>query len=86
MKKIGIYDAITTGSNELPPLDPFADICPLLEAFQPNESLSLTFLFPKELGLYRWRAADETDDESSEWECDDDEANDEVDRNAFDLF
>lgn len=82
-KKSGIYDAITLGSNKLPPLDPFADLCPLIEAFQPSETLSLTSLFPQELDLYRWRAADETDDESSEWECDEVA---EVDGNALDLF
>ena len=26
-KKSGIYDAITVGSNKLPVLDPFSDIC-----------------------------------------------------------
>ena len=82
-KKSGIYDAITLESNKPPPLNPFADLCPLIKAFQSSETLSLTSLFPQELDLYRWRAADETDDESSEWECGEVA---EVDGNTLDLF
>ena len=70
-KRSGIYDSITLGSSKLPALDPFSDICPLMEVAPPMETLSLASLFPKELDLYRWRVDDVSDDES-EWECDDD--------------
>ena len=70
-KRSGIYDSITLGSSKLPALDPFSDICPLMEVVPPMETLSLVSLFPQELDSYRWRADDVSDNES-EWECDDD--------------
>ena len=42
-----------------------------MEDAPPMETLSLAFLFPKELDSYRWRVDDASGDES-EWECDDD--------------
>ena len=69
-KRSGIYDSITLGSSKRPALDPFSDICPLMEVAPPMETLSLASLFPQELDSYRWRV-DVSDDES-EWECDDD--------------
>ena len=70
-KRSGIYDSITLGSSKLPALDPFSNICPLMEVAPPMETLGLASLFPKELDSYRWRVDDVRDDES-EWECDDD--------------
>ena len=52
-KKSGIFDAIHLGSTGLPPLDSFADLCPLMEAAGPKEALSLTLLFPEELNCFR---------------------------------
>ena len=101
-KRSGIYDSVTLGPSKLPALDPFSDICPLMEVAPPMETLSLASLFPQELDLYRWRVDDVSDDES-EWECDDDttvcddddvtgtygdvsNADDDGARNVFDLF
>ena len=91
-KRSGIFDAISLGSTTLPPLDPFGDICPLMEVAPPMETLSLAALFPKELDSYRWREDDESDDES-EWECEDDttvcdheNTTGDGARNVFDLF
>ena len=70
-KRSGIYDLITLGSSELPALDPFIDICPLMEVAPPMETLNLASLFPQEFDSYQWRVDDVSDDES-EWEYDDD--------------
>ena len=70
-KRSGIYDSITLGSSKLLALNPFSDICPLMEVAPPMETLHLASLFPQELDSYRWRVDDASDDES-EWECDDD--------------
>ena len=70
-KRSGIYDSITLGSSKLPALDPFSHICPLMEVAPPMETLSLAFLFPKELDSYQWRV-DYISDNESEWECDND--------------
>ena len=48
-KRSGIYDPITLRSSKLPALDPFSDICPLMEVAPPMETLSLASLFHKEL-------------------------------------
>ena len=48
-KRSGIYDSITLGSSKLSALDPFSDICLLMEVAPPMETLSLASLFPKEL-------------------------------------
>ena len=52
-KKAGIFDAIKLGSSGFPSLDPFADICPLIESLQLRENLSLSTLFPDELVFAR---------------------------------
>ena len=36
-QRSGIYDSITLGSSKLPALDPFRDICPLMEVAPPME-------------------------------------------------
>ena len=69
-KRSGIYDSIKLPSK-LPALDPFSDMCPLIEVSPPMETLSLASLFPKELDSYRRRVDDVGHDES-EWECNDD--------------
>lgn len=95
-KKSGIYDAIRLGSSKLPALDPFNDICPLMEVVSPTETLSLASLFPEELDSYR-KVTDESEAEESEWEIDGDAENDSDNdvgnddsdydtRNAFDAF
>ena len=70
-------------------MDPFADICPLIEFFQLCESLSLSTLFPEELDCFREKIEESEDD--SEWEnegdsdnCSEPESDD--DGNAFDAF
>ena len=65
-KRSGIYDSITLGSSKLPALDPFSNICPLMEVAPPMETLNLASLFPKELDSYGWMVDDVSDDES-EW-------------------
>ena len=52
-KKAGIFDAIKFGSSGLPSLDPFADICLLIESLQLHKNLSLSTLFPEELDCFR---------------------------------
>ena len=87
-KRSGIYD-ITLGSSKLPLLDPFPNIYPLMDVSQPIEKVTLASLFPQELDLYKWRAGDGSEDESSEWEEDNEPTNSEVsndDGNAFDVF
>ena len=98
----GIYDSITLGSSKLPALDPFRDICPLMEVAPPMETMILASLFPKELDSDRWRV-DNVNDDESEWACNDDttvcndggvtgtngevsNANDDDARNVPDLF
>ena len=49
----GICDSVTLGSSKLPALDPFSDICPLMEVALPMETLSYASLFPQELHSYR---------------------------------
>ena len=86
-KRSGIYNDITLGSSKLPLLDPFSNICPLMDVSQPMEKVSLASLFPQD--LYQWRAKDGNEDESSEWEEDNEPTNGEVsndDGNAFDVF
>ena len=70
-KRPGIYDSITLASSKLSALDPFSDICPLMEVAPPMETLSLTSLIQQEVDSYRLRVDDVSDDES-EWECSDD--------------
>ena len=68
---MGIPDAVEMGLSKLPVLDPFNDICPLVDASLPKETLSFAYLFPQELGSYRTKITDEIDDDESEWEVDD---------------
>ena len=90
-KKAGIFDAIKLGSSGLPSLDPFADICPLIESLQLRENLSLSTLFPEELDCFREKIQESEDDSDSEWEPDGDsddcsEPESDDDGNAFDAF
>ena len=80
-KKTSISDAFKHGSSSLQSLDPFADICPLIESLQLSENLSLSTLFPEE----------SEDDSNSEWEPDGDsddcsEPESDDDGNVFDAF
>ena len=52
-KKAGIFDATKLGSSSLPSLDPFADLCPLIESLQLHENLRLSTLFSEELVFTR---------------------------------
>ena len=88
-KKAGIFDAIKLGSSGLPSLDPFADICPLIESLQLRENLTLSTLFPKELNYFPEKIQEGEDDSDSEWKPDgdsDDCSEPEIDDdgNAFD--
>ena len=93
-RKSGILDAVEMGLSKFPVLDPFNDICPLVDASLPKETLSLASLFPQELESYRTKI-DEIDDDESEWEVDDeaeedtrtdDDDDENDDRNAFDIY
>ena len=90
---MGIFDAPELGLSKLPVLDPFNDICPLMEVIPQKKTFSLTSLFPQELESYKTKVADETNEDKSEWEVDDvdedSDTDDEYDhdvRNAFDMF
>ena len=90
-KKPGIFDTSKLGSSGLPSLDPFADMCPLIEYLQLRENLSLLTLFPEELDCLREKIQESEDNSDSEWEPDGDsddcskpESDD--DGNAFDEF
>ena len=90
-KKAGIFDTIKLGSSGLPSLDPFADICPLIEFLQLRENLCLSTLFPKERDCFREKIQDSEDDSDSEWEPDSDfddcsEPESDDDGKAFDAF
>ena len=63
-KRSNIYDSVTLASSKLPALNPFSYICSLVEIAPPMETLSLTFLFPKELDSYQWRVDDVSDGKS----------------------
>ena len=91
IKKAGIFDATKFGSSGLSSLDPFGDICPLIESFQLCESLGLLTLFPEEFDCFREKIEESEDDSDSEWEneggsdnCSEPESYD--DGNAFDAF
>ena len=60
-RKSGILDAVDMGLSKLPVLDPFNDICPLVDASLPKETLSLASLFPHELESHRTKITDEID-------------------------
>ena len=64
-----------------------------MEVIPQKEILSLPFLFPQELESHKTKAADETDENESEWEVDgadeDSDTDDEYDhdvRNTFGMF
>ena len=77
-KKSGIFDAITKGSSELPSLDPFDDICPLMEVIQEQETISLSSLMPSDES--EWEVNDNAEPEENDIELD-------VERNnAFSIF
>ena len=86
----GITEALESGINGLPSLDPFQEIDPLLETSneenQPNLS-SITSLTEEQLKIAYTPIEDEESDEESEWEIDH-EAELDVDfsRSAFDSF
>ena len=93
MEIIEHFDAVELGLSNLPVLDAFNDICPLMEVIPPKETLSLASLLPQELESYKTKVADKTDDDELEWEVDnadeDSDTDDECDhdvRNAFDMF
>ena len=75
-KKSGIFDAINLGLSGLPMLDPFNDICPLIEVIPLKGTLSLASLCPQELESYKAKVADEIDVDESEWEVDDEAGDD----------
>ena len=52
-KKSGIFDVINLGSKNLPPLDPFEDVCPLMEFCKFQESMSLSSMLPEELECFK---------------------------------
>ena len=72
-------------------MDPFADICPLIESLPLHENQSLSTLFSEELGCFREKIQESEDDSDSEWEPDGDsddcsEPESDDDGNAFDAF
>ena len=91
-KRSGIFDAIRLGSSQLPPLDPFNDICPMFGSLtMPTETLSIASLFPQELDCYRYRPNDDVESDVSDWEeestIEQSTADSEpVHQNVFDLF
>ena len=70
-EKSDIFDAVEVGLNKLPVLDPFNDICPLMEVIPPKETFNLASLFPHEVESYKMKVADETDEDESEWDVND---------------
>ena len=90
-KKAGIFGTIKLRWSDLPSLNPFADICPLIESLQLRENLSLSTLFPKELNYFPEKIQEGEDDSDSEWKPDgdsDDCSEPEIDDdgNAFDTW
>ena len=91
--KSNIFNAVELELSKLPVLDPFNNICPLMEVIPPKETFSIASLFPQELESYKTKVADETGEDELEWEVSDadedfdtdDECNHDV-CNAFDMF
>ena len=88
---MGIFDAIKLRPSGLPSLDPFADICPLIESLHLRENLSLSTVFPEELDCFYKKIQESEDDSDSEWEPDGDSADcsepeSDDDGKAFDAF
>ena len=71
-KKAGIFDPIKFALSGLPSLDPFADMCPLIEFLHLRENLSLSTLFLEELDCFREKIEESGDDSNSESEPDGD--------------
>ena len=90
-KKAGIFEAIKLDSSGLPSLDPFEDICPLIESLQLRENLSLSTIFPEELDCFRKKIQESEDDSDLEQAPDGDsddcsEPQSDDDGKAFDAF
>ena len=86
----GITEALESGINGLPSLDPFQEIDPLLETSneenQPNLS-SITSLTEEQLKIAYTPTDYEESDKESEWEIDHEAALDvDFSRSAFDSF
>ena len=79
-KASGIYDALKMGSSNLPSIDPFHDILPLLES-NDGESSIQTITITDEMREHFINEADEED--NSEWE---DENDVDFNRNVFDIL
>ena len=63
----GIADAIKIGSEKLPSLDPFQDICPISDPFSFEENNAVFDLAPKDLDCFREKNESDGD---SDWEPD----------------
>ena len=79
-KASGIYDALKMGSSNLPSIDPFHDILPLLESNDGESSLQ-TITITDEMREHFINEADEED--NSAWE---DETDVDFNRNVFDIL
>ena len=77
----GITDAISMGKENLPPIDPFNDLDPLLPSIEESEENVSVIAIPDEQNGIRSNSYEEdsqSSDEDSEWEYDE--------RSAFDLY
>ena len=80
-KAAGIADAINLGLSQLPPIDPFNDIDPILEGqsdtgnqhFLPIADISPDDEFEILCGIRSVTLANDSSDEDSEWEENEDE-------------
>ena len=81
-KASGIYDALKMGSSNLPSIDPFHDILPLLESNDGESSLQ-TITITDEMREHFVNEADGEEEDNSEWEADNDV---DFNRNAFDIL
>ena len=80
-KTSGITDAISMGKENLPPIDPFNDLDPLLPSIEESEENVSVIAIPDEQNGIRSNSYEEdsqSSDEDSEWEYDE--------RSAFDLY
>ena len=80
-KASGIYDGLKMGSSNLPSIDPFQDISPLLESNDLESGLQAINITEEMREHFVNVANDEEDD--SEWE---DENDVDFNRNAFDII
>jgi len=76
----GIADAVRLGLKELPTLDPFSDIDPIIDDDSTVETNlnAICSLAPDEIEGYQRRDEEDDDSDSDEWES--------PERNAFDVF